>query len=428
MSVPATASSPRPRAPGPRVVARGIGLAVGLAAGRACVALAGVAFAGCSAGTKAPDRTKRAAETPVDLADPVARGDVAVREARLDDAVAAYEAAIAADREAVRPHLRLVAALSGAGRRSVARDRYVRVAAAPGATAAERVMAARLATDGSAPAVRAVYVEAAKAAPDNPWWRLALAEIDLASADGWIRKHEAARAAGDRPGATEAAATVQRALARAQSAVENAAARAPDLPEVALYRGLLRSLESELLTTASARAAAQRAAADAFAQAVTLDPGSVDAWANLADARRRVGEPAEALAAYLAALRLAPSDPELRTGAGAVLHELDRDGDAAAQLLEAARLAPRDAAPLVAAGDALAGDEQHAAALEVWGRALDRDPAAIEVYVRRGAVLETMGRTAEAREEYAAYLERGGPESARVRRRIERLMSPEAPK
>lgn len=429
MSVPVPGSPPRPRPPGPRVAAgRRVvrGPVVRSWTCRAVVAAGLVVAGGCSA--RPTERTRRPVEAPVDLADPVARGDVALREGRTDDAVAAYEQAIARDRSAVRPHLRLVAALSAAGRRSVARDRYARVVASPGATEAERVMAARLATDGSPPAVRAVYVEAAKAAPDNAWWRLALAEIDLASADGWIRKQAKARSDGDRPGATEAEATARRALERAQSAVENAAARAPDLPEVALYRGLVRSLESELLTTASARAAAQRAAADAFARAVTLDPSSVDGWANLADARRRVGEPAEALAAYLAALRLAPSDAELRSGAGAVLHELERDGDAAAQFLEAARLAPRDAAPLIAAGDAFAADGKPNEALEAWGRALDRDPKALEVYPRRGAVLETLGRTAEAREEYAAYLERGGPDAALVRRRIERLTSPEAPK
>lgn len=426
MTAPAPGSPPRSRASGPRVGAGRRPPPSGRGLAAAALAALAIAAVGCSA--RPAERARRPVEAPVVLTDPVARGDVAAREGRVDDAVAAYEEAIARDRAAVRPHLRLVATWSAAGRRSVARERYTRAAAAPGATEAERVMAARLATDGSPPAVRAVYVEAAKAAPANAWWRLALAEIDLASADGWIRKRAKARDDGDRPGATEAEATARRALERAQSAVENAAARAPDLPEVALYRGLLRSLESELLATASARAAAQRAAADAFARAVELDPSSVDGWANLADARRRVGEPADALAAYLAALRLAPSDADLRFGAGAVLHELERDGDAAAQFLEAARLAPKDAAPLVAAGDALAADGKPERALEAWDRALERDPKALEVYPRRGAVLETLGRTAEAREAYAAYLERGGPDAALVRRRIERLTSPEAPK
>lgn len=394
------------------------------------------AAGGCSASARAPDPTRRAAAA-VDAAtdpasapprDPVARGDAEARQGRPDAALAAYEAAIAADRGDVRAHLRLVALLVETGRRSVARDRYARAAAAPGATAAERVLAARLATDGSPPAVRAVYVEAAKAAPADPWWRLALAEIDLASADGWIRRRERARADGDRPGAAEAEATARRALDRAQSAVENAAARAPDLPEVPLYRGLVRSLESELLSGASARAAANRAAADAFAEAVRRDPASVEAWANLADARARVGEPADALTAYRAALQLAPSDVGLRMGAGAVLHALERDDDAAAMFAEAARLAPKDAAPLLAAGDALSAAGKPEAALDAWARALEADPAAVEAHARRGAVLEALGRAAEARAAYAAYLEHDGPDAALVRRRMERLLSPESPR
>lgn len=356
---------------------------------------------------------------------PLLRGDWAAREGRIDEAVAAYEEAIARDRAAVRPHLRLVAALSEAGARSVARERYRAAAARPDATEAERVMAARLATDGSPPAVRAVYVAAAKASPETPWWRLALAEVDLASAEAWIGAHERARADGDRPGAARALATATRALARAQSAVENAAARAPDLPEVALYRGLLRTLEAELLPTASARAAAERAAADAFTLAVTADPLCVEAWACLGDARRRLGDPAAALAAYRAALRLAPGDAALRMGAGAVLHDLGRHDDAVEQLQAAARLSPGDAAPLVAAGDALAAARKHEAALDAWGRALERDASAVEAYERRGVVLESLGRDGEARAEYAAYLARGGPDDARVRRRVDRLTAPE---
>ena len=79
-------------------------------------------------------------------------------------------------------------------------------------------------------------------------------------------------------------------------------------------------------------------------------------------------------------------------------------------------------------GDWLVAQGKLDEALGAWDRALDRDPTAVAVYARRGAVLETMGRPAEAREAYAAYLERGGPDAALVRRRIEHLMSPEAPK
>jgi len=355
----------------------------------------------------------------------LARGDAARREGRVEEALAEYEQALATDPAHVPSHMRLVEALVSTGRRSVARDRYRTRAASPGATQAERVMAARLETDGSAAAVRAVYVAAAKAALDDPWWRLALAEVDLAAADRAIAAYEEARRTGDRPRAAEVIELARRALSRADSAVENASERDPSLPETHLYRGLVRALEGELLVGASGREAAFRAAIEAFQHAVAADPGMLDAWANLGDAAQRVGDTEVALAAYLSAIRLAPSDPDLREGAGLVLHGLERFADAAAQYAEAARLRPRDAAPLLNAGDGWAAAGRFEDALSAYDAALARDPSAVEAYAKRGTVLERMGRLGEAREAYAVYVERDGADAAAARRRIERLLTPD---
>ncbi len=343
----------------------------------------------------------------------------------MEDALAAYEEALAVDPSHLPSHLRLVETLVSTGRRSVARDRYAARAATPGATQVERVMAARLETNGSPAAVRTVYVEAAKAAPDDPWWRLALAEVDLAAADRFIAAHEEARRTGDRPRAAEVLDLARRALSRANSAVENAARRDPTLPETHLYRGLVRALEGELLLGASGREAAYRAAVEAFQRAVAADPGMLDAWANLGDAAQRAGDPEVALSAYLSAIRLAPSDPDLREGAGLVLFGVERFADAAAQYGEAARLRPRDAAPLLNAGDGWAAASKFEEALAAYDEALVRDPSAVEAHGKRGAVLERVGRLGEAREAYAVYVERGGADAAVARRRIERLLTPD---
>lgn len=351
------------------------------------------------------------------------RGDAARREGRVEEALAVYEEALAADPAHVPSHLRLVETLVSTGRRSVARDRYRVRAASPQATQAERVMAARLETDGSPAAVRTVYVAAANAAIEDPWWRLALAEVDLAAADRFIAEHEEARRTGDRPRAAEVLELARRALTRADSAVENAAERDPALPETYLYRGLVRALEGELLVGASGREAAFRAAIEAFQHAVAADPGMLDAWANLGDAAQRVGDTEVALSAYLSAIRLAPSDADLREGAGLVLYGLERFADAAAQYTEAARLRPRDAAPLLNAGDGWAAAGRFEDALAAYDEALARDPTAVEAYAKRGAVLERLGRLGEAREAYAVYVERGGADAAAARRRIERLLT-----
>ena len=394
-------------------------------ASRALAALAAALVLGACA---ADARVRRAPTgvVPPTPRDAVAEGDLARGDGRLDDAIATYERAVAADRASVPAHLRLVAALQAAGRRSEAQARYAAAARAPGATEPERVLAARLATDGSSAELRRVYGDAARAAQGHAWWHLALAEVELADAEASLAEQARARASGDRPAAARALEGGREALARAQAAVDEAARRAPDLAEVHLYRGLLRSVEADALPTVSAKTAAYRAAAEAFERAVAADAALVDAWANLADARRRTREPDRALVAALAAARLAPSDPALRVAAGVALHDLGRHREAAEQLLEAARLDPTDAAPWIAAGDELASDGRLEEALDAYGRALALAPRRVEALARRGAVLERMGRPAQAREDYTAYLERGGPDEGAVRRRMERLSSVEA--
>jgi Tfp pilus assembly protein PilF len=352
-------------------------------------------------------------------------GDVARREGRTDDAIARYEQSIDVAPGSIPAHLRLVATLLESGRRSQARDRYEARARSPHATHADRVMAARLATDGSADALRAVYLDAVRAQPAEAWWRLALAELDLAAAESELDRLRAARGAGDRPAAADARARAADRIAAATRAVGEAAARAPSLAEVPLYRGLATSLEGDMRATAAERAEAWKGAAADFEAALAADPSLVDAWAALADARQRAGQPDEALAAWLGGLRLAPGDADLRRGAGLTLHDLERFDDAARMYLDAARLDPLDASSLLNAGDAQAAAGRFEAALETYDQALARDPDAVEALVKRGAVLERMGRPAEARAAYVTYLERGGAHAADARRRIERIVGAE---
>ncbi len=384
-----------------------------------------LAISGCRASApRAPSQQRAAAIDPARALR--AQGDAARRDGRIDEAIELYERAIAADRTAVPSHLRLVETLTSAGRRRVALDRYTARATARDATEIDRVMAARLATDGSPAAVRSVYVAAAKRSPDDPWWRLALAEVDLAAAERALASRGEARAVGDRPRAELYDDRAHRALDRAQSAVENAGKRGPSIPEVSLYRGLVRSLEGDMLAGSSARTAAYRAAIEAFRRATVEAPDLVEAWANLGDANARAGEKAAAIEAWQAAVRLAPNDADLREGLGLALHDAERDSDAASQYAEAARLRPRDARPLLSVGDSWAAAGNFERALASYDEALVRDSSLVEAYAKRGATLEHLGRLAEARESYAAYVERDGKNSADVSRRIERILSPTA--
>lgn len=396
---------------------------------RAFLVLTGMALATASTGCRssAPPAKASTARTPADPARALrVEGDIARRDGRIDEAIELYERAIAADRTAVPSHLRLVETLTSAGRRRVALDRYAARAASPGALDVERVMATRLATDGSAAAVRSVYVEAAKRSPRDPWWRLALAEVDLAAAEKALASRDEARAGGDRPRAEAYDERVRRALDRAQSAVEHAGERDSSIPEVSLYRGLVRSLEGDMLAGTSARTAAYRAAVEAFRRATAEAPDFVDAWANLGDASARAGDKAASIEAWQSAVRLAPNDADLREGLGLSLHEAERHADAATQYAEAARLRPKDARPLLSVGDSWAAAGDFERALASYDEALLREPSMVEAYAKRGATLEHLGRVAEAREAYAVYVERDGKNSADVKRRIERILAPTA--
>lgn len=382
-------------------------------------------LAGCRSAAPRPSTTRRVA--PAEPARAlVAEGDAARRDGRLAEAAELYRRAIAADPTLVPAHVRCVETLVAAGERRNALDFYAARAAAPGAATVDRVMAARLASDGSAAAVRTVYVNAAKAEPANPWWRLALAEVDLAAAERALAARDAARTAGDRPRAETYDLRVRTALARAQSAVEHASERDDGLPEVSLYRGLVRSFEADLLGGGSARLAAYKAATEAFRRATTLDPDLVDAWANLGDVSLRAGDLPAAIVAYQTAVRLSPQDADLREGLGLALHDAERHADAAAQYAEAARLRPRDGRPLLSVGDSWAATGDMQRALAAYDQALVRDPTTVEAYAKRGAALERLGRLAEAREAYAIYVEKDGRESADVKRRIERILAPTA--
>jgi tetratricopeptide (TPR) repeat protein len=384
-----------------------------------CLAASAV---GCSSARPAPSAPPR---PKTGLQALLARGDAARRNGDVEGALATYESAVRANPQAIPAHLRYVATMVEVGRRSVARDAYAARAGEPTATQAARVMSARLEAEGTPVAIREVYVAAAREAPGEAWWRLALAEVDLSAADRWIRREARSRDQGDRARAETSARYARAALSRARAALDSAERRAPGLPETDFYRGLLRSLEGDLQTTAVGRLAEYRASAEALRRAVDADPDMVDAWANLADAHYRSADLGSALDAYVRALRLAPSDPDLRDGAGLVLYDLGRYGDAATQYGESARLRPRDATPLLNLGDAWAAAGKYADALAAYQDGLARDPLAVEAHAKMGTVLERLGRLAEARMEYEAYVERGGSNAASVRRRIERLIERE---
>ncbi len=366
-----------------------------------------------------------APSTAAPAEDPLREGDAARRRARYDEALALYRTAIERDPRSVPAHLRYVSLLLEQGRRSDALAVYRRRAASVRATPADRTMHARLETDGSPAALRGTYLQAAQADPAEPWWRLAKAEVEIADADGWIARREAARARSDRKAASVARDEAGAALDRADAALVAANALAPQLAEVALFRGFAAAVRGDLEGRGVDRVTRYEEARAAFRVAARRDAELGAAWEGLGDVHARLGDHEESLAALLKAAELHPADAHLRLAVGVQLQRTDRHAHAARQYAQAARLAPGDAEPWLRLGDAYAEDERWDEALDAYNEALRREATAAEVMLRQGVAFEHLGRRDEARTSYERYLHHGGERETTARRRIERLLRDE---
>ncbi|MDJ0521995.1 MAG: tetratricopeptide repeat protein [Planctomycetota bacterium] len=378
-----------------------------------------------SAACSRDPRTLLPRETPTPAEERFGEASRVAAAGNVESALATYREAVALDRAAVRPHLRYVRQMLRLGRRAELRRDYDARAAAPGATDAERTIAERLRTNGASSALRRVYTAAAERNPRSPWWRLALAEVEIAEADAWNERRVSAIERADRKEELTAFQQSASAVKRAQRALAAAAEIDPQLAEVHLFRGFLRGVEGDLQPSAPAREAAYRAAEAAFSSASSRSPDMVEAWGALGDIRFRLGDARGSLIAFLEAVRLAPADATLRISLGVALHEADRLAEAAVQYRQAAALSTWDPDPLLRLGDALADDERWDPALAAYREALQRDPNAVEAHRKTGMILEYLERPGQARAAYERYVTAGGERSSSVKRRIERLLRAE---
>jgi tetratricopeptide (TPR) repeat protein len=129
-------------------------------------------------------------------------------------------------------------------------------------------------------------------------------------------------------------------------------------------------------------------------EAVGRAPGDARAWRLLGDARRALGSPAEAAAAWGEAARLAP-DPEVEYDLGKALNELGRFAEAAERLRRAATARPDSFNALTQFGVALGSTGRPAEAAEVFRAAARLAPDAPSAHHNLGVALVQAGRPAD---------------------------------
>lgn len=116
----------------------------------------------------------------------------------------------------------------------------------------------------------------------------------------------------------------------------------------------------------------------------------------LGDVRLKQGRPNEALAAFDAALAMAPEFPEAHCNRGVALQELGRLGDALAAEERALALRPAYATAHFNRGNILKDLGRVEEAIAAYGQALQAQPTHVETLVNRGVALADAGRPGEA--------------------------------
>ena len=138
------------------------------------------------------------------------------------------------------------------------------------------------------------------------------------------------------------------------------------------------------------------AAAEAFRQAIQLDPENAPAHYNLANALEAKGQDDEAIAEYREAIRLDPGDARMRSNLGVALARRGELDGAIAEYRLAIRLNPRYALPRVNLGLALVRRGELDEAIVECREAVRLRPNNAGIRFNYGATLSKHGKIAEA--------------------------------
>jgi tetratricopeptide (TPR) repeat protein len=138
-------------------------------------------------------------------------------------------------------------------------------------------------------------------------------------------------------------------------------------------------------------------AAEAFSNALRLNPGSAKAHASFASILIAKGKPDEAHTQYEEALRIEPNNAEYHSGYAYLLEQLGRDEQAARECEAAVRLAPKSAQAWFSYGAFLEKHGKLDDAIAQYRQALRVDPRFVDAHIDLGSALFEKGDLAEAK-------------------------------
>ncbi len=271
----------------------------------------------------------------------------------------------------------------------------------------------------------AILESAAAREPSNPFWRLALADVRLATHDVVVRRAEEQRSLGRVQESAQSYIEAARLAEEARQDAETALQYDPGLAEAHLLLGFLWTRKADLLPQRERRDELRNAADHHYREALKLDPANLAARINLAENLLHFGRYSDANDELEIALRLAPEEPLVWNNLGYCAYCTGRLDKAVRCYEEALRLEPRNARIRTALADALRRLGRSAEAVKELERARrdavgDRALEA-EIAFKLAAIHEYERRYGEAVKEYQAHIDLGGPDAAKARSRIRHI-------
>ena len=272
---------------------------------------------------------------------------------------------------------------------------------------------------------RDVLTFAAQREPEEPWWRLALGDLELSAHEIVKAKSERERELGRVESADETRAESAAILDRAREEVESALALDPRLAEGETMLGYILTRKADLAGAIESRDEARREGGKHYVKALEIDPEHLPALLNLAENEIYFDRYSEAVELLQVAVKLAPAEPLVWNNLGYSYYAGGRLSQAQACYEKALGLDPGDARLRTAYADTLRRLDKPDDAVGELNRA--RDDAGddrvlrAQIVFKLAAIHEHLERYREAIREYERYIELGGKDSAKARSRIRQI-------
>lgn len=265
--------------------------------------------------------------------------------------------------------------------------------------------------------------------PAEPFWHLALADVELAGHAPLAERAEGTRKQGKVREAETEMRRVRAYLDRAAERAEKALALDPLLAEAHILIGYICTRRADVADQPAERLKWRKTAADRYGRALALDPESLPALLNNAENQLYFDRYSDAVKDLRAAARVAPGVPLIWSNLGALYYRIGRLADAFASYETALRLDPLAARARAAYADCLQRRGDLTRAMRELERARedggDDDALQAEIAFKLGAIHEFERRYRRAVHEYELHIHHGkraGTSGAKARSRIRHII------